>query len=362
MKRYISLLLAGALTLSLGGCVSSPAAQVQKQITDLGEITLESGRDIAAAEKALAALSEQDMAQVSAGPVLSHARQTYDALCLQQQADQIDARILSLGEVTLQNTDAVFEIMDSYHFALPQVKAQVENANLLTQSYEKARILIVEDLIERIGTVTKDSQDAIVAARDAYEALPSNLRTRVKNHMVLTSAVAAFHEAKQERLRELLQHMDKDYNIKPGVVFYYPDYISLNHNPPDEETYILPYLTDNVRVHHLNLVFNYWGSQPIGLTGAVIHAGDQEIQLDFTGKRISSRKFPPYFFENATYKGTDELIGQLRSIPDAETVTVHLAGTKGSYDFTMTERDREAFRAALEAYDLYEAPVFSQED
>ena len=50
----------------------------------------------------------------------------------------------------------------------------------------------VMQMIDKIGDVTQDSEDAILAARDAYDQLPADQKSRVTNYTKLTRAEEAF--------------------------------------------------------------------------------------------------------------------------------------------------------------------------
>ncbi|PWM37402.1 MAG: hypothetical protein DBX65_01185, partial [Oscillospiraceae bacterium] len=56
----------------------------------------------------------------------------------------------------------------------------------------------VAEMIAAIGTVTLDSEDAVRAARAAYDALPEELQANVSNHAVLTAAEAALEALHRE--------------------------------------------------------------------------------------------------------------------------------------------------------------------
>lgn len=121
---------------------AAAAAPVIAQISAIGTVTLESKRLIEAAEAAYAALTDAQKALVTNYDVLTAARAAYDALV---QADADD-----------------------------QAAAQV-----------------VMDKIAAIGTVTLDSEAAILEARAAYGALTAAQKNRVTNLNVLTNAEAA---------------------------------------------------------------------------------------------------------------------------------------------------------------------------
>ena len=148
MKKILSLILALVLCLSLCACgggssdnqtkepansdsKSNAAADVVKMINEL-EVSLTSKKSIEAAEAAYAALTDTQKSAVSNYQSLVDARASYD------------------------------------------------------------RILNVFALIEAIGTVSETSEDSIVAAETAYNALSIEERIAVTNASVLTAARTAF--------------------------------------------------------------------------------------------------------------------------------------------------------------------------
>lgn len=63
---------------------------------------------------------------------------------------------------------------------------------------DKAAVSNVEALIAAIGEVTKDSGDAIKAARNAYNALDAYQKEQIASYQVLTDAEAAYAEATKD--------------------------------------------------------------------------------------------------------------------------------------------------------------------
>ena len=107
-KKAVSLAAALLLALSLAACGKSEEAQaVDDQIAAIGTVSLDSEDAIAAAEDALSGLSEEDRKQVENQAVLEEARTTYEDLVKQSQADEVDAVIAAIGEVTLDSGDAI---------------------------------------------------------------------------------------------------------------------------------------------------------------------------------------------------------------------------------------------------------------
>lgn len=150
MKKMLALLLVLALCLSLSACKSEEAKNAEALIAAIGDVTLDSEAAIAAAEAAYDALSDSDKSGVENHALLAEARTAFDALAQQAQVDA------------------------------------------------------VQNLISAIGEVTLDSEAAVIAAEDAFNALTAELQSRVSNTSALTEARAALDAARQEALMQAL--------------------------------------------------------------------------------------------------------------------------------------------------------------
>ncbi len=80
MRKLTALLLAVGLCLTLTGCKSDKVKEVEALIDAIGTVTVDSEADIIAAEKAFAALSQEDMGWIRSYDVLEAARQSYEPL------------------------------------------------------------------------------------------------------------------------------------------------------------------------------------------------------------------------------------------------------------------------------------------
>ena len=92
MKKLMAFMLAAALALSLAACggKSEAAKAVDQMISEIGEVTVNSGGHISAAEEAVAALDEKDRQQLENLDSLEKARETCDSLILESEADKIE--------------------------------------------------------------------------------------------------------------------------------------------------------------------------------------------------------------------------------------------------------------------------------
>lgn len=109
--------------------------------------------------------------------------------------ERVIGLIDALGEVTLSSGKTIGNAEDAYAALSEAQKGAVVNYETLTEArayYD--RIFNVYSLIEQIGTVTKDSEAAIVAAETAYQALAIEERIAIVNAATLTAARTAFNE------------------------------------------------------------------------------------------------------------------------------------------------------------------------
>lgn len=132
MKRIISLVLAAVICLSLCGCgKSEEVVQFEELVEKIGTVTLDSEADIKAAEKAYSALTDKDK---------EDAAESYELLT---------------------------DMREEYE----ELVEEAERQAALKAEQEK-RLAAVETLIDAIGTVTLDSEAAIIEAEKAFAELP----------------------------------------------------------------------------------------------------------------------------------------------------------------------------------------------
>lgn len=107
--------------------------------------------------------------------------------------DNVIQMIDSLVEVNLSSGQKITSVEEAYAGLNDTQKSDVTNYEKLTKArafYD--RIFNVYTLIEQIGTVTKDSEAAIVAAEKAYQDLAMEERVAIINAATLTAARTAF--------------------------------------------------------------------------------------------------------------------------------------------------------------------------
>lgn len=138
MKRLIACLLAAVMCLALAACgVSEEVRSAEDMIAAIGEVTLESEEAIAAAESAYDALPDADKNKVSNYADLTAAREAFDAaLNDAAAAADVEQLISAIGEVTLESEEAIVTAEKAYDALSEGGKAYVVSYADLTAARE----------------------------------------------------------------------------------------------------------------------------------------------------------------------------------------------------------------------------------
>ena len=161
------------------------------------------------------------------GYPLLYWQRTYDA----DDIDEVIEKIGAIGTVTLDSADAINAARNAYDNLDDELKQYVSNYAVLEQAEKtlaemqtlqqaKEAARKVSEQIAEIGTVTLESEDAILAARSAYNALSDEAKAFVANYYVLTNA-----ESELARLKGELDTESPEDNTEP------PE----NNNKPSNE-------------------------------------------------------------------------------------------------------------------------------
>lgn len=183
---------------------SASADNVIKAIDAIGTVTLDSESKIAAAEALYGALSDDQKALVTNYAALTAARETYNALKADKDAeDAFAAKVDAIGTVTLDSKAAIEEAEAAYAALTDTQKAAVTDAktklDAARESYDAMAALDaaakpVRDAIDAIGTVTLESEDAIEAAEAAYNSLTDEQKAYVTNYAALKTARDTYND------------------------------------------------------------------------------------------------------------------------------------------------------------------------
>lgn len=123
-------------------------------------------------------------------------------------AQAVTDQIAGLGEVTLESGSQIAQIRAAYEALTQEQKDLVSGLDALKAAEEslaeqktqadKHEAQTVTEQIAAIGTVTEDSQNAISAARAAYDELTDIQKGYVENLSILEAAETAFAELPQQ--------------------------------------------------------------------------------------------------------------------------------------------------------------------
>lgn len=171
------------------------AAQVDALIAAIGTVTLDSETAIQTARHAYDALTDLQKNLVQNPEILSAAENAYDEL----RAREVSAAIASIGEVTLDKEAVIQSAQAKYDALSDKQKALVTDHDALVRAAETYVNLVaaqsVIDMINQIGTVTKDSGNAVRGAITAYNALTGAQQQLVTNYYILEQAAAEYDSA-----------------------------------------------------------------------------------------------------------------------------------------------------------------------
>ena len=196
------------------------AKPVDDMIDAIGEVTLESEDAIAAARAAYGALTEAQQAEVKSYDKLTAAEARLADL---KAAKAVDDMIDAIGEVTLESENAIDAARAAYEALTEAQQAEVKSYDKLTAAEARLAVLKpakpVEKLIDAIGEVTLGSESAIAAARTAYDNLTEAQQAEVKNYDKLTAAEAAYARllAEQSERLEKIYKTTGDYIAALGT-------------------------------------------------------------------------------------------------------------------------------------------------
>ncbi len=180
---------------------SAAIDNVESLITAIGEVSYPGSKDaIKAARDAYNALLEGDQPEVSNRDDLFAAEARYAQLA-KEGADAVKALIDGIGnfEYTQDCKDKIDAARAAYDALTEEQKALVTNYITLTHDEDiYSHITVVVELIESIGNVeySKESQEKIEAAREAYDALSEEEKNAIPADKVdnLVQAEQAYEE------------------------------------------------------------------------------------------------------------------------------------------------------------------------
>ena len=225
MKKMSFLLLAAITLVLLTSCKSEAAKAVDDAISSLGEITLESEKEISTVENMVDSLEEADLEQLDNLDELRNARETYEALVLEKAISQVEDAINSIGKVTLNSQSAIDKARELFNSSEKEVQEGVQNADILEAAEKELHSLRageVEKLISQIGEVTIEKEEQIRNANSEFDALTTEEKNLVSNKDILTESLEELEkqieEKKAAELEEAFYTFYSQHNIYEAIL------------------------------------------------------------------------------------------------------------------------------------------------
>ncbi len=414
IKRVLIAILAVIMVLTFAACGKSEEAKAADSlITAIGTVTLDSKAAIDAAEKAVALLTAEDKASLENLAVLDQAKLDYENLVNLQAAQKIDKIITDIGTVTLESADAIAAARAAYESASDTVKslvtklpalasaeealidAYVANANSLIDAigtvtfdseplikaaqdyvnslpadvaakvdvsrienalseYTKLRVHKAIDLINAIGTVTSQSGSAITEAETYFKTLNDGEKAQVTNASVLDTARAQLTDACKSEAQKILSGMIVDEDIVRNMAFYYPRVFPYytNYWGADVRCFALPYLGIQNNKVWLRLVCDYTADDWVFFKKIIFSVDGKNTTKSFNYFDVTRDNEYGDVWEYVDIDVGNYEIALLESIANSNRTIIRFQGDNYYHDFTVSEADKAAIRQMLNVFQL----------
>lgn len=362
MKRILALIVVLAMSLSFCACgKSEKAKEVDELIESIGKVTLDSEKKIAEAEKAVEELDEDDVKHLDNLTMLEEARNEYDNLVCKKEASTIDELITSIGEVSIENKEAVYSARTAYDEADKNVQKKVEKLSVLENAEDTLNALLVsevETMIEEIGDVEIEDVETIAKARELYAALSPENATKIKNINELNAAEIAIKQVEDEYVQKMLSNMRLEEDKVRGLKFYYsktqPYYA-------DVRCYIMPYIGVDGTHSWLCARYHYTGDDWVffkKITFAV--DGTNYYKYYNYNDLIRDNAYGDVWEYVNTADVSDSDVELFLAIANSNETIVRFEGDEYYYDFTVPAKDKQAIKEVLTTYNAMQWDTFGE--
>lgn len=214
MKRALSItVVLLALCLVLSGC--GKVQHAEKLIEEIGEVTIESGPQIEAAEQAISVLDADQMEKISNLAILDDAKLKYANILEEKEEndkkiERVEKKIQSIKIVTEESGNAINAAREAFDRLAPELQGAVSNKDTLSkaeETFEQLAIQTVTDAINQIGAVSLDNEDAIIAAEKAYNKFDESIQQKIENRDVLFAAEETLTQLKIEKAQSAIEEI-----------------------------------------------------------------------------------------------------------------------------------------------------------
>lgn len=306
IKKGFAAVLLPTLILSVSACGKSEAViAAEKSIKEIGTVTLDSGKAIENAEKAIAALSAEDKEKFKK----------------QDDFDEIKRRYNELQE-----------------------NKKVEDAIAL---------------IDAIGKVSLESSEKVSEAETAYKAISPEFQSKVTNKAKLDEASAAIKSlwtAEKERIiAEKTPLFNTNFDKVENITWYehksMPKYI-------DTRSYIIPYIGKRNNDYWICIRYNYTGDDWVFWKKMTIMADGNKYFKNVGRDTVRDNdngvvwEYYDQVFDTAVGMDNADL-KMLRAIADSKETIIRFEGDEHQYDLTVSATDKKIIADTLALYEAF---------
>ena len=269
---------------------------IQKKVNDvsdiilaIGEITLDSEDAITAAETAYNTLSDEEKERISEnGQKLTDYRNTYKELVIEHHTDIVIELINAIGTVTTNSEKAIIEAEKAFSELTEEEKLHIADSEKklkeLRTTYEtvvkQAHANVIVKKINAIGTVTIDSESKIHAAETAYNKLTADEKKLVNNYSILTSARQKLQTLVSAEKQKVINEYSKKFDIETDPITNISWYTPKTMpNYIDIRSYIIPYIGVQGNNVWICIRYNYTADSWIFWKNLTIKADNEKYYL-----------------------------------------------------------------------------------
>lgn len=371
MKKIIGLFLAALLCLSLVGCMRNTVAErtvaerADNLILEIGNVSLSSKQKILDAERAVDELEEDDYAKLKNLHILQQARSDYDTMVaekIKREISILESSITKSGSVNLKMEPQIRTARKNYNRASEEIKSKITNLHILEAAEDELSRLKAQNVVElinKIGTVTLESDVAIRSAQTAFAQLSFQEKQYVENLDILTTAVselanlkaeeAARIEREQEAIRKnAFSSMRTETDKVLGITWYYPKNFP---SKSSARSFLLPYIGVQNNKCWLVLRCNFTSSNWLFFESIIVSVDGYNYNASFDYFDIMRDNAAYSVWEWIDYDPTKTDIEMLQKIANSKEAILRFNGENKHYDLTITQADKQAIKDIFIVYD-----------
>ena len=193
-------------------CACGKIQSAEKLIDKIGEVTIDSGPQIEAAEQAISTLNVDQVKKISNLDLLDDAKLKYANILEEKEEndkkiERVEKKIQSIKTVTEDSGNTIKAAREAFEQLPAELQGDVSNKDTLSQAeetFEQLAIQTATDAINKIGTVSLDNEDAIIAAEKAYSKFDESIQQKIENRDVLFAAEETLTQLKVDRAQSAI--------------------------------------------------------------------------------------------------------------------------------------------------------------